>query len=906
MGVARRRSRAPCNTLSGTSTLSKAEMLLSVYTYLNLMSNFIDRLKLLFQTDKEFRTALYNIMGFYPHDVEIYRIAFAHKSQEYKSKRSGDRPVNNERLEFLGDAVLETVVSDIVYRRFKNKREGFLTNTRSKIVSRESLGRIAKEIGLERLIQSHTYSRSHNSFIAGNAFEALMGAIYLDRGFEYAFRFIEKRIFEKQINLESVAQKEVNFKSKLLEYCQKNRLKINFNDKNEGEKGKNPSFVTSIIIEGLFTADGKGYSKKEAHQNAAREALLRMRREPNFEDSIYRAKEGRTAMEADPCFVLPIIDEIEADIAREKEEGDKTAREQRNNESKSTENRRAVNKNERKAKENTADNPENLNEGKTGETVKAEEKKAQKNTKKGKTAKAESPEDTASEGKEEKPEKNQKQEKSAKTEKPVKNERQEKKEKPAKPETRTAAQATVAKDAVAEEKTKEVVEKNENSNNDRELMAAETTEKAKETTQSDELPTAEPTTETGGATETAEAMQVTEETSDVEADRKEDNTENESDNNAGTTTDAAEALAYQSEAEEKEESSEATEDEFQTGADHTDNPAEESESPETASQLPEDTATITDESIAAEGIEEVPAVADATEETGTTEADATEEKETAPAEIQQPEKDGKTTDTTTSQQKEAAVFARAAAFMANAYADASRKPAEDTATSSANATSTHEVETDDVLPISMEPDPNGIARPVLKERPKVPVQEVEVMPMEIIFDDFSAPLSEFTSSQALHEAHTPAEKTEEETDVIEISFEDEVQHNDARTDIIQEPSATHVEESGLPEVSTRKPRRAHGRKQNATAFTNTDIILAETSHRAEKARKKVEEARKEKARKRAHKELKEATRGIFEETAEGTPATETAGNKRKATGKSTRTSSQQSATEQVGEKESLA
>ena len=885
-------------------------MLLSVYTYLNLMSNFIDRLKLLFQTDKEFRTALYNIMGFYPHDVEIYRIAFAHKSQEYKSKRSGDRPVNNERLEFLGDAVLETVVSDIVYRRFKNKREGFLTNTRSKIVSRESLGRIAKEIGLERLIQSHTYSRSHNSFIAGNAFEALMGAIYLDRGFEYAFRFIEKRIFEKQINLESVAQKEVNFKSKLLEYCQKNRLKIVFNDKNEGEKGKNPSFVTSIIIEGLFTADGKGYSKKEAHQSAAREALLRMRREPNLEDSIYRSKEQRTAMEADPCFVLPIIDEIEADIAREKEEGERTAREQRNtegkNDSKNAENRRTAKKTERKAKENTADSAENTKEENAGETVKAEEKKAQKNTKKGKTAKAESPEDTASEGKEEKPEKIQEQEKSAKTEKPVKNERQEKKEKPAKPETRTAAQATVAKDAVAEEKTKEVVEKDENSNNDREPMAAETTEKAKETTQSDELPSAEPATETGGATETAEAMQVTEETSDVEADRKEDNTENESDNNAGTPTDAAEALAYQSKAEEKEEPSEDTEDEFQTGADHTDTPDEESESPETASQLPEDTATITDESIAAEGREEVPAVADATEETGTTEADATEEKETAPAEIQQQEKEGKTTDTTTSQQKEAAVFARAAAFMANAYADASRKPAEDTATSSANATSTHEVETDDVLPISMEPDPNGIARPVLKERPKVPVQEVEVMPMEIIFNDFSAPLSEFTSSKALHETHTLTEKTEEETDVIEISFEDEVQHNDASTDIIQEPSATHVEESGLPEVSPRKPRRAHGRKQNATAFTNTDIILAETSHRAEKARKKVEEARKEKARKRAHKELKEATRGIFEETAEGTPATETAGNKQKATGKSTRTSSQQSATEQVGEKESLA
>ena len=283
------------------------------------MGNFIDKLKLFVQTDKEFRLALYDILGFYPHNIELYRIAFAHKSQEYKSKKWGDKPLNNERLEFLGDAVLETVVSDIVYHRFQNKREGFLTNTRSKIVSRESLGRLAKELGLERLIQVGNFSRAHHSFIAGNAFEALMGAIYLDRGFSYAFRFIEKQIIGRCLNLESVAQKEVNFKSKLLEYCQKNRLKIHFNDKQEGDSTTAPVFITSVVIEGLFTADGKGYSKKEAQQNAAREALLRMRKEPEFEDSIYRSKEKRTAMEADPCFTLPIIDEIEADIAREAE-----------------------------------------------------------------------------------------------------------------------------------------------------------------------------------------------------------------------------------------------------------------------------------------------------------------------------------------------------------------------------------------------------------------------------------------------------------------------------------------------------------------------------------------------------------------------------------------------------------
>lgn len=283
------------------------------------MSNFIDGVKLWFSRDKEFRSALFDIMGFYPHNVEFYRIAFAHKSQEYKSKKTGDRPLNNERLEYLGDAVLETVVSDIVYHHFQNKREGFLTNTRSKIVSRESLGKLAKELGIDRLIQSNTYSKAHNSFLEGNAFEALMGAIYLDRGFDYAFRFIEKRIIGQLLDLESVAHKEVNFKSKLLEYCQKNRLRIDFKDKQTGTSGNNPSFEATIIIEGLFAGDGRGFSKKEAHQNAAREALTRMRREPKMEDEIFRSKEKRTAMEADPCFVLPVIEEIEQDLAREAE-----------------------------------------------------------------------------------------------------------------------------------------------------------------------------------------------------------------------------------------------------------------------------------------------------------------------------------------------------------------------------------------------------------------------------------------------------------------------------------------------------------------------------------------------------------------------------------------------------------
>ncbi|MFR1987149.1 MAG: ribonuclease III domain-containing protein, partial [Prevotellamassilia sp.] len=160
-----------------------------------MISNLLDRMKLPFRKNKEFLSALYDILGFYPHDIEIYRIAFSHKSLAYKreaantkDRRGKDRkprsentskPLINERLEYLGDAVLETVVSDILFRHYPNKREGFLTATRSKIVQREALNRLANEMGLERLIQAAQGTRMDHTNIGGNAFEALMGAIYL-------------------------------------------------------------------------------------------------------------------------------------------------------------------------------------------------------------------------------------------------------------------------------------------------------------------------------------------------------------------------------------------------------------------------------------------------------------------------------------------------------------------------------------------------------------------------------------------------------------------------------------------------------------------------------------------------------------------------------------------------------
>lgn len=296
-----------------------------------MILNLFDRMKLPFRKNKEFLKALYDILGFYPHDIEIYRIAFSHKSLTYRRDRSTSdkrgsnrekrnkpeaptKPLNNERLEYLGDAVLETVVSDILFRHFSTKREGFLTSTRSKIVQREALNRLATQMGLETLIQAAQGTRMVHTNIGGNAFEALMGAIYLDRGFKYCHWFIENRVIGHYVDLESVAQKEVNFKSKLLEWCQKNRINTNFRDSasNDSERG----FRSTIVLEGITVGKGTGRSKKESQQVASKDALTRMRKEQKLYDSIFRAKEKRTAMEADESFALPKIDEIENIISK--------------------------------------------------------------------------------------------------------------------------------------------------------------------------------------------------------------------------------------------------------------------------------------------------------------------------------------------------------------------------------------------------------------------------------------------------------------------------------------------------------------------------------------------------------------------------------------------------------------
>ena len=255
-----------------------------------MLRNQIDKIRLLFHKDRKSYLCFYKILGFFPRDIQIYQQALLHKSTSIRSEKG--RPLNNERLEFLGDAILDAVVGDIVYRHFEGRREGFLTNTRSKIVQRETLNKLAVEIGLDKLVKYSTRSSSHNSYMYGNAFEAFIGAIYLDQGYDRCKQFMEEKIFKNYIDLEKMSRKEVNFKSKLIEWSQKNKMEVSFELIEQFlDKDYNPMFHTEVRIEGLSAGTGRGYSKKESQQNAAQMALQKLKSDDTFKMEVESAKE---------------------------------------------------------------------------------------------------------------------------------------------------------------------------------------------------------------------------------------------------------------------------------------------------------------------------------------------------------------------------------------------------------------------------------------------------------------------------------------------------------------------------------------------------------------------------------------------------------------------------------------
>ena len=244
--------------------------------------------------DRAFACRLRVILGFYPRNIAVYREALMHRSLNHY--RLQEQKKDNERLEYLGDAVIETVVSDILYRHFPKKKEGFLTSVRSKIVQRSSLNRIAKETGLVELIQSTHINPTHNSFISGNAFEALVGAIYLDRGYSYCSRFFKKLIADGYIDISKASKEDDNYKSKLIEWSQKTQYAMVFELVDENVTGTNsPTFRSRVCIEGIEVGTGFGYSKKESQQMAAKEAMYHIRKKTELYKSIVAQHELRVA-----------------------------------------------------------------------------------------------------------------------------------------------------------------------------------------------------------------------------------------------------------------------------------------------------------------------------------------------------------------------------------------------------------------------------------------------------------------------------------------------------------------------------------------------------------------------------------------------------------------------------------
>lgn len=238
------------------------------------ITRIIEKLRLLTNHRKEsyLLFPLSQILGFSPQDLSLYELALIHKSSSTKGKDG--RKQNNERLEFLGDAILDAVVADILYQQFMDRKEGFLTNTRSKIVQRETLNKVALELGIDKLMVIPTHNHTHNLNIYGNAFEALIGAIYLDLGYEKCKWFMTHVVFAKHINLNKLAIKEVNFKSKLIEWSQRYKANVLFDLIEESiDAENNPIFQTQILINGQPAGVGVGYSKKESQQNAAKKAL---------------------------------------------------------------------------------------------------------------------------------------------------------------------------------------------------------------------------------------------------------------------------------------------------------------------------------------------------------------------------------------------------------------------------------------------------------------------------------------------------------------------------------------------------------------------------------------------------------------------------------------------------------
>jgi ribonuclease-3 len=229
-------------------------------------------IKLFSRKGRKFYRFIISTTGVRPVKTEIYRQALVHKS--VLRRKSKKEPFNNERLEFLGDAILGAIVAQELYLLYPFQDEGFLTKTRSRIVSRANLNQIALDMGLQNWIKFHPPGDISQTHILGDALEAIIGAVFLDKGFGSARKFVRNRILAKYLDLKQIVEKDTNYKSILIEWGQKHKCPIHFVTEEYPVSEENgPVFIARAIVNHQISGQGTGNSKKEAEQKAAKEAL---------------------------------------------------------------------------------------------------------------------------------------------------------------------------------------------------------------------------------------------------------------------------------------------------------------------------------------------------------------------------------------------------------------------------------------------------------------------------------------------------------------------------------------------------------------------------------------------------------------------------------------------------------
>lgn len=233
--------------------------------------SLLAHIRSLFSSDRKFIASLRNLLGFTPGNLAVYHLAFRHRSTAAEHP-SGIR-LSNERLEYLGDAVLGAVIAELLFKKFPFKEEGFLTEMRSRIVNRENLNRLALKLGINQFMEASIDPGAKNRSAYGDAFEALIGAVYIDRGYEVTRRLILRRFIRHHVDLEEIEQADTNYKSRLINWAQRERHTVEFELLEEVDNGGKRLLRVRLLVDGNEVSRGEDWSKKRAEQIAAERAI---------------------------------------------------------------------------------------------------------------------------------------------------------------------------------------------------------------------------------------------------------------------------------------------------------------------------------------------------------------------------------------------------------------------------------------------------------------------------------------------------------------------------------------------------------------------------------------------------------------------------------------------------------